>query len=99
MLDFCDHRVVFLGDTELDEFFCVVDVAGKFLDCNNLLFNARALARDDLRLLCVVPETRGERGVVQTFDFFFQLWNVKDAPLASSDAFGDLQVHRAIQPA
>jgi len=30
--NFCDDRVVFLGDTELEELFCVVDVAGKFFD-------------------------------------------------------------------
>ncbi|AKU98597.1 hypothetical protein AKJ09_05261 [Labilithrix luteola] len=80
--DFVDDRVVFLGGAELEELLGVVDVTGELVDSLDFLLDVRTLARDRLRLLRVVPEAWGERGVVQALDLFLQFRDVKDAPLA-----------------
>jgi hypothetical protein len=75
------RRVVPLR-AEVEEDLRVVDVAPKLLERRDGLLEARALARDGLRLLRVVPEPRDKRLLAEAVDFLLQLREVKDAPLA-----------------
>jgi hypothetical protein len=81
--DLLDDGVVLLGDPELEELLRVFDVAGQLLGRFDLLLDVRALTRDLLGLLRVVPKTRSEGRLVEALDLLLQLRDVKDAPLAS----------------
>jgi hypothetical protein len=81
--DLFDHGVVLLGDSELEELLGVVDVARQLLGRLDLLLDVRALSRDLLGLLRVVPESGSEGRLVEALDLLPQLRDVKDAPLAS----------------
>jgi hypothetical protein len=81
--DLVDDGVVLLGGAELEELLRVVDVPRELLDELDGLLDRRPLAVDGLRLLRVVPEAGGERGLVQAIDLVAKLRDVKDAPLAS----------------
>jgi hypothetical protein len=78
-----DDRGVVLAGAQVEQDGGVVDVARQFLDRREALLEARALARDGLRLLLVVPETGRERLLLEPVDIGLQLREVKDAPLAS----------------
>jgi hypothetical protein len=78
-----DDGVVLLRRAELEQLLRVRDVARELLDRRDLLLEVRALPRDPLGLLRVVPESRRERRFVETLDVLLQLRDVKDAPLAS----------------
>jgi hypothetical protein len=77
-----DHRRVVLARAEVQQDGGVVQVSRELLDAREPLLDPRALARDGLRLLLVVPEPRGERTLLEPVDFGLQLRKVKDAPLA-----------------
>jgi hypothetical protein len=81
--DLGDDAFVFLRHAELEELLRVVDVSGELLRRLDALLDRRTLPRDRLGLLRIVPEPRGERGLVEAFDVSLQLRDVKDAPLAS----------------
>jgi hypothetical protein len=78
-----DYRVVLLGDAELEELLRVVDVPCQLLGRLDLLLDVRALTRDLLGLLRIVPKPGSKRLFVETFDLLLQFRDVKDAPLAS----------------
>jgi len=65
----------------------VLDVSVELLEGRERRFEARALAREFLRLLVIVPETGDERLLAQLIDFALQPGDVKDAPLAQQGAF------------
>jgi hypothetical protein len=73
--------VVALG-AELEQDDGVVQVARELLDPGDVLLERRALPRDGLRLLLVVPEAGRERQLLQPVDLCLELRQVKDAPLA-----------------
>jgi hypothetical protein len=77
-----DRRLVVLGGAEVEQDDRVVQVARQLLDGCDLLLDAGALARDDLRCLLVFPEARGERLLLELVDLRLELRQVKDAPLA-----------------
>jgi hypothetical protein len=81
--DLCDHSFVLLGRPELEELLRVLDVPCELLGRLDLLLEDRALPRDLLGLLRVVPETGSERRFVEPLDVELQSRDVKDAPLAS----------------
>ena len=80
--DFAHDAVVFLRRTELEHLLRVIDVARELLDLVDLLLDAGPLPGHGLRFLRIVPEVRGERGLVQAIDVVLELRDVKDAPLA-----------------
>jgi hypothetical protein len=77
-----DRRLVVLRGSEVEQDDRVVQVARQLLDRGDLLLDARALARDDLRGLLVFPEARGERLLLELVYLRLELRQVKDAPLA-----------------
>jgi hypothetical protein len=77
-----DDRLVVLGGSQLEQDAGVVEVARELLDALDLLLEGRALARDGLRLVRVVPEAGRQRLLLEPVDFRFELRKVKDAPLA-----------------
>jgi hypothetical protein len=77
-----DGRLVVPLGTELEQDFCVLDVAPQFLEAFDLLLQPGALARDGLGFSRVVPEAGRERSFSERFDLLLQLRKVKDAPLA-----------------
>jgi hypothetical protein len=81
--DLGHHRIILFGEPKLEELLGVLDVPCELLDVFELLLYARALSRDRLRLLRILPEPRGEGLLVETVDLALQLGDVKDAPLAS----------------
>jgi hypothetical protein len=81
-LGFGDRGVVLLRGAELEEDLGVVDVAPELLERLDGLLEGRSTARQRLRLLGVVPEAGGERLFAEALDLFFQLREVKGAPLA-----------------
>ena len=81
--DLFDHGVVLLGDPELEELLRIFDVAGQLFGRLDLLLDVRALTRDLLGLLRIVPKPGSKRLFVETFDLLLQFRDVKDAPLAS----------------
>jgi hypothetical protein len=81
--DFLYDGVVLLGDTELEELLRVFDVPRQLLGRLDLLLDVRALTRDLLGLLRIVPKTGSEGRLVEALDLLLQFRDVKDAPLAS----------------
>ena len=81
-LGLVDGRLVVLAGAELEQLLGVVDLPPQLLVVLHEQLQARALAGDGLRLLGVVPETRGEGGVSEPVDLALQCRQVKDAPLA-----------------
>jgi hypothetical protein len=81
--DLLDDGIVLLGDTELEELLRVFDVTRQLLGRFDLLLDVRALARDLLGLLRIVPKPRSEGRLVEALDLLLQFRDVKDAPLAS----------------
>jgi hypothetical protein len=77
-----DGRRVVLRGAELEQDVRVLDVPRELLDAPDLQLEIRALARDDLRLLLVLPEALGERLLLEPVDLGPQFGKVKDAPLA-----------------
>jgi hypothetical protein len=77
-----DGGVVVALGPEVEQDDGVVEVARQLLDRADLLLEPGPLARDDLRLLLVVPEPRGERQLLEPVDLCLELRQVKDAPLA-----------------
>jgi hypothetical protein len=77
-----DGRLVALARAEIEQDDRVVEVARQLLDAPDVLLDRRALPRDGLRLLLVVPEPRGERQLLEPVDLGLELRQVKDAPLA-----------------
>jgi hypothetical protein len=77
-----DDPGVVLRGAELEEDARVVDVPDELLDALDLLLEPGALARDGLRLVRVVPETGGQRLLLQSVDLGLEPGKVKDAPLA-----------------
>jgi hypothetical protein len=77
-----DGRLVVALGPEVQKDDGVVQVPRQLLDGAEMLLDRGALAGDDLRLLLVVPETGGERLLLEPVDFRLQLRQVKDAPLA-----------------
>jgi len=80
--DLCDHRLVVLGRAEFEQHARVLHVARQLLDAADLLLETGALSVDDLRLLLIVPEARGERLLLELAYRGLELRKVKDAPLA-----------------
>jgi len=87
---FGDRRLVVRLGAELEEDLRVLDVFFELLEGGQLRLEARALPRQLLRLLMVVPETGDERLLAELVDFSLQPGDVKDAPLAQLGAFGGL---------
>jgi len=81
--DLFDHGVVLFRRAELEQLLRVFDVPRQLLGRLDLLLDVRALTRDLLGLLRIVPEAGSERRLVQAIDVLLQLRDVKDAPLAS----------------
>jgi hypothetical protein len=77
-----DGGLVVLRRAEIEQDDGVVEVARELLDARDVLFDRRAPAGDDLRLLLLVPEPRGERQLLEPVDLCLELRQVKDAPLA-----------------
>jgi hypothetical protein len=77
-----DGRLVVLRRPEIEQDRGVLDVACQLLEAADLLLEPRALARDGLGLLLVVPEARGERLLLEPLYLCLELRQVKDAPLA-----------------
>jgi hypothetical protein len=77
-----DGGLVVLRRTEVEQDDGVVEVARELLDAGDVLLDRRPPPRDDLRLLLVVPEPRGERQLLEPVDLCLELRQVKDAPLA-----------------
>jgi len=81
-LGFFDRGFVVLGRAEIEEDDRVFEIARELFGVVDELLDARALARDRLRLLRVVPKARSERLLFELLDLRPQLRKVKDAPLA-----------------
>jgi hypothetical protein len=77
-----DGRSVVLRGAELEQDVRILDVPGELLDAADLQLEIRPLSRDDLRLLLVLPEARGECLLLEPVDLGLQFRKVKDAPLA-----------------
>jgi hypothetical protein len=77
-----DGRRVVLRGAELEQDPGVVDVALELLDARDLLLDPRALARDGLGLVRVVPEAGRQRLLLEPVDLGLEPRQVKDAPLA-----------------
>jgi hypothetical protein len=77
-----DGGLVVLRGAEIEQDDGVVEVARELLDAGDVLLDRRPPARDDLRLLLVVPEAGGERQLLEPVDLCLELRQVKDAPLA-----------------
>jgi hypothetical protein len=80
--DLGDRGFVVLRGSEVEQDDRVLEVARQLLDRADLLLDAGALARYDLRDLLVVPEARRERLLLELVDLRLELRQVKDAPLA-----------------
>jgi len=76
------RRLVVLGRAQLEQDAGVVEVARQLLDARDLRLEGRALAGDDLRLLLVVPEPRGQGLLLELVYLALESRQVKDAPLA-----------------
>jgi hypothetical protein len=79
---FGDGGLVVLRRAEIEQDDGVLEVARELLDARDVLLDGRAPPRDDLRLLLVVPEPRGERQLLEPASLCLELRQVKDAPLA-----------------
>ena len=82
-LGFCDRCLVVAFGAELQQHFCVVDVAPQFFEHRDGGLEARSFFGDALRFLRVVPKSGRERLLAETIDVSLQFVDVKDAPLAS----------------
>jgi len=81
------RRLVVLGDPELEVFAGVTEIALQPLRQLELRLDLGSLAKQRLRLGLVAPEGGVTRLLVQLGKSTFQFRDVKDAPLAPSDAF------------
>jgi hypothetical protein len=82
-----DGRVVVLGGAELEVFGRLAEIALEPLRQVELALDLGALSKQRLSLGLVVPEGGRTRLLVQLGESSFQFRDVKDAPLAPTDAF------------
>jgi hypothetical protein len=81
-IDLGQRGLVVLGRAQLEQDPRVVEVARQLLDARDLRLEGGALAGDDLRLLLVVPEPRGQGLLLELVYLALEPGEVKDAPLA-----------------
>jgi hypothetical protein len=82
-----DRRLVVRLGAELEENLRVLEIFLELLERRDGGFETRALARELLRFLVIVPKTGDERLLAELIYFSLQPRDVKDAPLAQQGAF------------
>jgi hypothetical protein len=91
--------LVVFGSAKIEQDDRIVEVARQLLDARKVLLDFGALARDELYLLLVVPESGCERLLLEAFELGLAFRKVKDAPLAPSGAVAGRSVSRVSRQA